>query len=40
MKPYIMLNTEIRTKSTTEFEKDFYKCMNSSAYYKNMEIIK
>lgn len=27
MEPYIRLNTELRTKATTEFEKDFFKLM-------------
>ena len=30
MKPYIMIDTEMRTKATCEFEKDFYKLMNNS----------
>ena len=32
MKSYIMLNTRICTKATTEFEEDFYKLMNNSVY--------
>ena len=34
MKPYTMLNTEMRTKAASEFEKDFYKLMNNSVYGK------
>ena len=38
MKPYIMLNTEQRTKATTEFEKDCYKLMNNSVYGKLLKM--
>jgi len=40
MKPYIVLNTELRKKASTDFEDDFFTLLNKSVFGKSMENVR
>lgn len=40
MKQYIELNTNLRIRTTNDFDKDFFKLMSDSVFGKMMEDVK
>ena len=40
MEPYIQMNTQLRKKTTSDFDKDLFKRMNNSVLGKTMENVR